>query len=220
MVPGAVPIPSNPNVCTFCGQPKDAGGNCACSVPAEGGYGAYPGAAPGYDSGFGRQPGYGQPGYGQTGYGPEAAYGQPGYAPEPEYGAPAGYAGPGAYGVMNGDPAYAPTVLTPGMAGYGPVDGGAGPRLVAVDGPLTGQHFYLQTEETGIGRDPSQEIALHGDSTASRRHARVVYSPNGWFIRDEGSSNGTFVNGIRVQEQPLAPGDTIRIGQTQFRFDG
>jgi pSer/pThr/pTyr-binding forkhead associated (FHA) protein len=39
-------------------------------------------------------------------------------------------------------------------------------------------------------------------------------------VRDEGSANGTWVNGVRVQEQPLFPGDVIRVGHSQLRFDG
>jgi pSer/pThr/pTyr-binding forkhead associated (FHA) protein len=38
-------------------------------------------------------------------------------------------------------------------------------------------------------------------------------------VRDEGSSNGTFVNGVRIQEQPLFPGDIIRVGSTELRFE-
>jgi pSer/pThr/pTyr-binding forkhead associated (FHA) protein len=79
--------------------------------------------------------------------------------------------------------------------------------------------FPLTGMEAGIGRDPAQEIPLAGDGTASRRHARVYQVQGGWMLRDEGSSNGTWVNGVRVQEQPLFPGDAVRVGQTEFRFE-
>ncbi|HTE20735.1 MAG TPA: FHA domain-containing protein, partial [Armatimonadota bacterium] len=132
-------------------------------------------------------------GYAPGGY-DAGAYAQPGYAPD--YGG--GYA-------PQPDPAYGATMMDPGPAGgYAPVDAG-GPRLVATNGPFAGQVFPLMTADVGIGRDPSQDISVNGDSTASRRHARLTYGANGWILRDEGSSNGTWINGVRIQEQPLFP---------------
>lgn len=192
VVPGATPIPTGQNVCSFCGQQKDANGNCACTVP-DGGYAPAPG---GYDPSYGQpmDPGYGAPAYG--GVPSSMGYGQP----------------------MQ-DPAYAATMMDPGY-GAAPVPAaGSGPRLVAVEGPYTGQVFPLYSESSGIGRDPAQEVPLSSDGTASRRHARVLYSNGSWFVRDEGSSNGTWVNGVRISEQPLFPGDTIRVGGTHLRFD-
>ncbi len=193
LVPGATPIPTGGNVCQFCGEMRTAGGGCACSVP-DGGYGSPVGAAA-------PMGGYSDPGYADPGYG---GYQQPG-----------GYADPGGYGAAP-QPAYGATMMDQAPMGYGP---SAGPALTATVGPYAGQSFPLGSE-IGIGRDASQEIALAGDTTASRRHARVYYGPSGWMIRDEGSSNGTWVNGVRIQEQPLYPGDDIRIGQTHLRFDG
>jgi pSer/pThr/pTyr-binding forkhead associated (FHA) protein len=188
--PGSTPIPQAAGVCQFCGQPYDPAGNCACSVPADGGYAQQP--APGY--------GYDQP-------------------PAPGYGAPAGYDGgygaPG-YGGQQ-DPAYAATMMVGDAGGYGAPAGGA--RLVAVDGPHTGQVFPVNGMEAGIGREPSQEVAISSDSTASRRHARLLCYNGSWVVRDEGSANGTWVNGVRVQEQPLFPGDVIRVGHSQLRFE-
>jgi pSer/pThr/pTyr-binding forkhead associated (FHA) protein len=189
--PGAVAIPRGGSVCQFCAQPFDAQGNCACSVPADPGFVPQM-APPGYDAGgYGAAPGY-------------AA------APDPAYGAAPAYLGQ--------DPGYAATVMDPAMA-YGPADMGTGPRLVGIAGPYTGQVFPLTLAELGIGRDPSQELPLTADATASRRHARFLMTPSGWVVRDEGSSNGTWVNGVRVQEQPLFPGDTVRVGGTQLRFE-
>jgi hypothetical protein len=200
LVPGATPIPTGPNVCEFCGEQRDpATGGCSCTVPA-----GDPSYAPaGYDAG-----GYGPPGgYAPPGYDPQG-YAQPGYA-DPGY-APA----PPPYGAAP-DPAYAATMMDPGN--YAAPAGG--PRLVVFEGPYAGNVFPLGAAELGIGRDPGQDIPLSADSAASRRHARLIGTYNGWVLRDEGSSNGTWVNGVRIQEQPLFPGDTVRIGATQFRFE-
>lgn len=139
---GVQPGPAvDPNMCPFCGQRKDASGNCACSVT--------PGASP--------------------------------------FGAPA--------------PA-----------------GGGGPRLIAASGPYAGQIFNLAGPSTTIGRETG-EIVLPNDSTVSRRHATLTESGGQYTVRDEGSSNGTFVNGAKITEHRLTPGDEVQIGGTRFRFE-
>ena len=47
----------------------------------------------------------------------------------------------------------------------------------------------------------------------------IAPGEGGFVIRDQGSSNGTFVNGARVTEAPLRPGDEVSIGGTRFRFE-
>jgi pSer/pThr/pTyr-binding forkhead associated (FHA) protein len=96
---------------------------------------------------------------------------------------------------------------------------GGGPRLVAVEGPYAGQGFSLRIGETSIGREPGRDIALVGDPTTSRRHAVLIQQNGGLLLRDEGSANGTFVNGARVTEETLRPGDVIQIGNNRFRLE-
>jgi pSer/pThr/pTyr-binding forkhead associated (FHA) protein len=62
-------------------------------------------------------------------------------------------------------------------------------------------------------------VSLAGDPTTSRRHAVIVQQNGRYLLRDEGSSNGTFVNGAQITEHPLHSGDEIRIGGSQFRFE-
>jgi predicted component of type VI protein secretion system len=76
-------------------------------------------------------------------------------------------------------------------------------------------HDYPVTGTITIGRDPGHGIVL-ADSVASRFHATVWDQAGILYIRDENSSNGTFVNQVRIQQSPLRMGDQIRIGDTIF----
>lgn len=95
----------------------------------------------------------------------------------------------------------------------------AGPRLVATQGLHAGSIFSLGGENVIIGREESNDIALSQDNTVSRRHARVSNNNGEFTIHDEGSSNGIFVNGVKVAEQVLKAGDEIQIGSTRLRFE-
>jgi len=90
---------------------------------------------------------------------------------------------------------------------------------VGVSGPYAGQRFTLPAAGASIGREASRNIALTLDNTVSRSHARVVLEGGQFVIYDEGSSNGTFVNNVRVERQPLRAGDVVQIGSTRFRFE-
>lgn len=68
-----------------------------------------------------------------------------------------------------------------------------------------------------LGRDPNCDIVLN-DTKCSRRHATVEEGPAGLLIRDAGSANGTYVNGRRVEQVQLRPGDTIRLGDVSLRL--
>jgi hypothetical protein len=96
---------------------------------------------------------------------------------------------------------------------------GSGPRLVGVAGPFAGRAFPLGPGGVSLGREPDNDVALEGDQTASRRHARVEGADGTYAVRDEGSSNGTYLNGARVTEAPLRPGDELTVGQSRFRFE-
>ena len=95
--------------------------------------------------------------------------------------------------------------------------GSAMPRLVAIAGPYAGQVFTLPSMGASIGREAAREVALTADGTVSRRHALLAPEGGAYMLRDEGSSNGTFVNNQRVQQQVLRSGDEIRIGGYMMR---
>ena len=71
-----------------------------------------------------------------------------------------------------------------------------------------------------FGRDAANSVSLANDTTVSRRHASLRTEGDGFIVTDEGSSNGIYVNGVRVSgSQPLRPGDEVQIGNTRFRFE-
>ena len=116
------------------------------------------------------------------------------------------------------DPATGKCACSVGAAAGAPA-ASSGPRLIATQGAYVGSIYQLEAGTVTIGREESNTVAFPQDNTVSRKHARIA-GDGGWFtIHDEGSSNGTFVNGARVAEKVLQPGDEIQIGNTKLRFE-
>ncbi len=69
-----------------------------------------------------------------------------------------------------------------------------------------------------IGRGEECDISFPDDSGVSRIHVRLDRDGDDWMLLDLGSTNGTFVNGERVSEVRLKPGDVIEIGDNRLRF--
>lgn len=77
---------------------------------------------------------------------------------------------------------------------------------------------YPLSPRSTLGRHPDATVPV-SDRVASKEHAHILQLENGGYrIRDVGSRNGTFVNGVRVDESELQDGDTITLGSTNFRF--
>ena len=85
-------------------------------------------------------------------------------------------------------------------------------RLVIVAGPNRGSSFSLIEGENSIGRQMDNHIVL-SSSKVSKRHCALLVTPNDVLLRDEGSTNGTFVNGAMTKKQPLRPGDKLSVGE-------
>jgi hypothetical protein len=95
-------------------------------------------------------------------------------------------------------------------------------RLVVVAGPTfqSGEVFSLDTHPLTIGRAVNNDVSMPDDEYASGRHARFEPRRDGVWVEDIGSTNGTFVNGIRLtRERRLTPGDVVRVGETDLRFE-
>jgi len=91
--------------------------------------------------------------------------------------------------------------------------------LVIQSGSFEGMRYELSGIETLIGRNPSTDITLL-DEGISREHALILFDEGDeqYVIEDLQSTNGTKVNGKRVRNQALEPGDEIQIGHTVFSF--
>jgi hypothetical protein len=96
-----------------------------------------------------------------------------------------------------------------------------------------GQLVVLRADETGLepgtsypllpltslGRAPSNTITLN-DAFASAEHALVMLRGGQWWLEDRGSSNGTLLNGYRVEEPVvLSTGDVISVGQIELKIE-
>src|ERR1700712_285772 len=87
-------------------------------------------------------------------------------------------------------------------------------QLTIQSGPDAGKTVDVQGNEFTIGREAGTDLVLP-DGKASRRHAALKVLPDGRAtLYDLGSSNGTFVNGQRVQSVVLTGGEQIQIGDT------
>jgi adenylate cyclase len=89
-------------------------------------------------------------------------------------------------------------------------------RLASTDGTLT---FDLSAVSVIVGRAPTADLPVV-DPTVSRRHAQILSDENGLTVHDLGSSNGTFVNGNKIDTAPIVPGDVIAFGKVNFRLEG
>lgn len=87
-------------------------------------------------------------------------------------------------------------------------------RLVMNQGPQPGQTFMIEKDTVTMGRDPSNDFVIN-DPQASRQHARITSRDDMMVIEDLGSTNGTFVNGVRLTDpHTLSNGDEIGLGDS------
>jgi uncharacterized RDD family membrane protein YckC len=91
-------------------------------------------------------------------------------------------------------------------------------KLVINPTSATKKEIPIVSRVISIGRDPSNDLVL-SDSMVSRRHAILEHRDNQYVLRDNNSSNGTMVNGDRVDsEKPLRDGDLVAIGSSRLLF--
>ena len=91
-------------------------------------------------------------------------------------------------------------------------------KLQVLSGPLTGQSYELKVDTTTIGRveDNAFQIA---DPSVSSHHCEVLLKGSDVVIRDLNSTNGSFINGEKITESVLKPGQMLRLGQIELRID-
>ncbi len=104
---------------------------------------------------------------------------------------------------------------------------GLGPRarmgtLVVLSSPAlkVDSERTLDSMPVTLGRSSDSDMNLGDDDFASANHARVEPRRDGVWVEDVGSTNGTFVNGIKLERpRKLTNGDVIRVGETDLRFE-
>jgi pSer/pThr/pTyr-binding forkhead associated (FHA) protein len=94
--------------------------------------------------------------------------------------------------------------------------------LLALKSPALeeGARIELDAKALTVGRGAPNDVRLDDDEFASSHHARIEPRRDGVWVEDIGSTNGTYVNGTRLgRPQKLAPGDIVRIGETDLRYE-
>src|SRR3712207_1345729 len=89
--------------------------------------------------------------------------------------------------------------------------------LVVRRGPNSGARFLLDSDVTTAGRHPSSDIFLD-DVTVSRRHAQFIRRGTAFEVKDLGSLNGTYYDGVRIDSALLTDGAEVQIGKFRLTF--
>jgi len=114
-------------------------------------------------------------------------------------------------------------VLAPGsVPGLGEQPQIQSGRLVVVKSPALDEDDELLLDSAAllVGRGSGNDVNLARDEFASSNHARVEPRRDGVWVEDVGSTNGTYLNGIRLtQAKRLTPGDILRVGETELRYE-
>jgi len=113
-------------------------------------------------------------------------------------------------------------ILRPAMAG-GAIGQAIHPGrlVVTTSGVLdAGSEYELNSAPLTIGRGGQNDVAIDGDEFASAKHVRIEPRRDGVWVRDLGSTNGTYVNGVRLDRpRKLVDGDVVKVGETELRFE-
>jgi predicted component of type VI protein secretion system len=91
-------------------------------------------------------------------------------------------------------------------------------KLHLVKGNPKGKTVEIPPGTLSVGRAEDSDLII-ASTRVSRHHCEIVNDKNRLVIRDKGSGNGTVVNGAKVQEQPLKPGDEVQIGPLTFAVE-
>ena len=91
-------------------------------------------------------------------------------------------------------------------------------KLVILNQGMTGRTFELNADRTTVGRVEDNTFQI-GDPSVSSRHAEILLRGTDIVIKDLNSTNGTFINGEKISETVLQPGQVLRFGQVEMKID-
>ena len=91
-------------------------------------------------------------------------------------------------------------------------------KLVLLSAGMTGRTHELKAEKTTIGRVEDNMFQI-AEPSVSSHHCEIQLKGNDVIVHDLNSTNGTFVNGDKVTDSPLKPGQILRLGQIEMRLE-
>ena len=91
-------------------------------------------------------------------------------------------------------------------------------RLVLLSEGLTGQIYELKSEKTTVGRLPDNAFQIP-EASVSSHHCEITLRGSELFVHDLDSTNGTFINGERIKEGTVKPGQILRLGMVDMRLE-
>tara|TARA_B100000530_G_scaffold319779_1_gene252594 strand:- start:361 stop:849 length:489 start_codon:yes stop_codon:yes gene_type:complete len=93
------------------------------------------------------------------------------------------------------------------------------PKLTVLTEGIEPTSFELAKEVTSVGRVQGNDIVLDHQSV-SGSHGELVLRGQDVYIRDLGSTNGSYIDGSKVAESPVQPGEVITFGEVQLKLEG
>jgi pSer/pThr/pTyr-binding forkhead associated (FHA) protein len=91
-------------------------------------------------------------------------------------------------------------------------------RLVLLSEGLTGRTYDLKVEKTTVGRVSDNAFEIP-EASVSSHHCEIFLRGNEVLVKDLGSTNGTFINGEKISEGVLKPGQILRVGMIEMRLE-
>lgn len=89
--------------------------------------------------------------------------------------------------------------------------------VIETEEGIRGEAFAIRRAQTTLGRRPHNDIVVE-DRMVSGQHAVLTLSGHDLVVEDMNSTNGTYVNGVRIKRHQLSPGDLLEVGNCRLRY--
>jgi pSer/pThr/pTyr-binding forkhead associated (FHA) protein len=96
-------------------------------------------------------------------------------------------------------------------------EGASTPALIGISPNVSEQKYILDKDKLEVGRRPNSDISLNSSGVSSM-HAHVIQQDGLWKVMNLLSSNGTYVNGEKITEAIIKPGDRVAFADSEFVF--